>query len=99
MQEPIAKLERPGEILALLDLELKSYLEADPKPIELVTRNASDVEGTFSFDLLCLQVTRRPPVRPGILVGEFAESVRISLDYLVWQLSLLTKPDSMHYPE
>ncbi|HEX9872047.1 MAG TPA: hypothetical protein VGC99_26305 [Candidatus Tectomicrobia bacterium] len=99
MQEPLAKLERAGEHLAVLNAEVSAYSGREPKPYRIVTKEYSDAEGNFTIKIPVLQIIERPPVRLGIVIGEFAESLRASLDYLVWQLSLLTKPDLDTLPD
>jgi hypothetical protein len=95
MEEPRAKLERANEHLALLKSEIDEFLHQNPRPFEVIRDDrkalASDIE--FTLSTARLKVNQYPPMRFGLLFGDFAKDARAALDYLAWQLSLLTRPD------
>ena len=64
------------------------------KPYDIVVKKSAE-EG-FSF--LQLKILEPWPEDFSLRLGEIVYNLRASLDYLAWQLSLLTKPDLVNMP-
>lgn len=81
-----AKIARAEEHLALLDAEVRAFIEGDPQPISL---SIPYLDTDSGWHLVYGVVEREPPPRLGIILGDVLHNVRSALDHLVWQLVLL----------
>jgi len=75
------KVARTAEHLDALGAEASAYL--DSSPYEVVGKSQADDD-----TLLVCKVHRHPPLRLGVLLGDFLHNLRSSLDHLAWQLVL-----------
>lgn len=94
LSEPIAKLDRAHQHLATLRAEIEAFMSERTHPYAIVAQKYPD-DPVYA---LRLKVFRAVPVQLGLLVGDFAHNARASLDYLAWQLALLTKPELAGLP-
>lgn len=83
LDNPRAKLGRAEEHLKALDKEARAFGEHDPNSIvrELDTRD--------KWVIYRIRVAEEPPVRLGLIFGDYLYNLRSALDNLVWQLVLL----------
>lgn len=92
LEGPRAKVERANEHLAVLDADTAAFYEgtaAEGKPYEIRSEFRPDSSEYVFF----IKVAREPPLRFGLLLGDFAHSLRCALDHLVCQLALLAGAD------
>lgn len=86
LDNPRAKIARAAEHLTLLDAETAAFFESKPY----------EVEGEFKADVseyvFTIKPVREPPLRLGLILGDFAHNLRSALDHLVCQLALLNGP-------
>lgn len=80
---PRAKLARAYEHLEALDHEAAEWFET--QPYEIVGHFDSET----SEQVFRINIKAGPPARLGVILGDFAQNLRASLDHLVWQLVLL----------
>ncbi len=80
---PRAKLRRAQEHLEALDAEARAYGEREPYS---VTRERDPLEG---WQVAYFHIHEPPPIRLGIILGDFFYNLRSCLDHLAWQLVLL----------
>jgi hypothetical protein len=83
LDHPRAKVERAQEHLIALDAATGEFFEVDP--YEIVGKFDPDT----SEYLFRVKVLREPPLRLGVILGDFIHDLRSALDHLVWQLVLL----------
>lgn len=91
LKGPRAKLDRANEHLRLLDSETAAFYEgtaAEGKPYVV----ESEFRPDSSEYVFYVNPKREPPLRLGILLGDFAHNLRSALDHLVCQLALLNGP-------
>jgi hypothetical protein len=81
-----AKIARADEHLALLDAEVRAFLEGDPQPIAL---SIPYLDADCGWYIVYGIVKSPPPLRLGVIVGDVAHNARSALDHLVWQLVIL----------
>jgi hypothetical protein len=77
-----AKIDRAGELITTVHGEIAVYHESDPYTFR---------EETLSDPprmVLYVESLREPPLRLGVLMGDFVHNLRSALDHLVWQLAL-----------
>lgn len=77
------KIGRAGEHLSTLKVGLRDY-EARA-PYELVKEPHPD----YQWHVVRAKVREEPPVRLGLIVGDFLNNLRAALDHVAWQLALL----------
>ena len=80
---PRAKLRRAEEHLEALDAEAQAYAEREPCS---VTREREPQKG---WQVAYFHVHEPPPIRLGIILGDFFYNLRSCLDHLTWQLVVL----------
>lgn len=80
---PTLKLDRAHEHLDQLEAEFRSFLRLNPYE---VIPQPNPEEG---LDMYRLKVTRSPPARLGIIIGDAIHNLRSALNHLAWQLALL----------
>jgi hypothetical protein len=88
LRSPRAKVERAYEHLHVLDAETAAFYEgtaAEGKPFVV----ESEFRPDSSEYVFSIEVEREPPLRLGLLLGDFAHNLRSALDHLVCQLALL----------
>jgi hypothetical protein len=83
LANPRAKLERAQEHLLALDAATGEFFEVDPYGI------VGEFDPQTSDYVFRVKVLREPPLRLGVILGDFIHSLRSALDQLVWQLVLL----------
>jgi hypothetical protein len=83
LANPRAKVERAQEHLIALDAATGEFFEVDPYEI------VGEFEAEASEYLFRVKVLREPPLRLGVMLGDFIHNLRSALDHLVWQLVLL----------
>lgn len=91
LSSPRAKIERANEHLRVLDAETARFYEgtaAEGKPYVV----ESEFRPDSSEYVFTVKTKREPPLRLGILLGDFAHNLRSALDHLVCQLALLNAP-------
>jgi hypothetical protein len=81
-----AKIARADEHLALLEAEVRAFLEGDPEPIAL---SVPYLDADSGWYIVYGIVKQQPPLRLGVIVGDVVHNARSALDHLVWQLALL----------
>jgi hypothetical protein len=81
-----AKIARADEHLALLDTEVRAFVDGDPQPYALSIPYLDMESGWY---IVYGIVNHGPPLRLGVIVGDVAHNARSALDHLVWQLVLL----------
>ena len=84
-----AKLDRARELIPLLQREIDQYYASDPIRLRLEHH-----EGPKRMEAV-VESVRQPPLRLGVLMGDFVHNLRSALDHLVWQLAL-TQTDTPH---
>jgi hypothetical protein len=77
-----AKLDRAREMIPVLRAEIDEYYVSNP--FVLRTEHREDPKRLEAV----VESVRQPPLRLGVLMGEFVHSLRSTLDHLVWQLAL-----------
>lgn len=77
-----AKLDRAGELITLIHNELAAYHASDP--FSFRTEQHDDPPRMEVW----VESVEPPPLRLGVLMGEFIHNLRSTLDHLVWQLAL-----------
>jgi hypothetical protein len=77
-----AKIDRATELVTVIHGELAAY-HAD-EPFAFRSERLDDPPRL----ILYLDSVREPPLRFGVLMGEFIHNLRSTLDHLVWQLAL-----------
>lgn len=88
LSDPRAKLDRAGEHLDTLGIELRAFSEREPHAI--VPDDGLD-EG---WKVLRIRVREEPPVKLGLIFGDFVHNLRSALDNLVCQLARLGGADN-----
>jgi hypothetical protein len=83
LAHPRAKLTRAGEHLDELYKDLTAYSERDPHTLGV------NGEIDHGWKLLRFGVKEEPPIRLGLLLGDFVHNLRSALDNLVCQLAYL----------
>jgi len=78
-----AKLDRAYEHLEVLDREAAEWFET--QPYEIVSR----FDTQTSEQVFRINIKADPPARLGVILGDFVQNLRASLDHLVWQLVIL----------
>jgi len=78
-----AKLERAEELHSQLEKEVNAYFKNHPPRIE------GEWRPTKKQYVLIARVPVDPPLRWGVLLGDWAHNLRSALDLLLWQLVLL----------
>jgi hypothetical protein len=78
------KIVRAEEHLTVLDDEIARYLSTNP--YEFVAKVDNEICVPF------VRLTREPPGRVSAIIGDCLYNLRAALDYLIWQLALLTGP-------
>lgn len=76
-----AKLARAQEHLKAIDEALRTFFETDPYGA------VGKIEGEHGWYVFRVEVRREPPLRIGILMGEYAHQVRSAFDHFVWALA------------
>jgi hypothetical protein len=84
-----AKLDRARELIPVLQGEIDEYYASDP--VRLRVEHREDPKRMEAV----VESVRQPPLRLGVLMGDFAHNLRSTLDHLVWQLAL-TQTDTPH---
>jgi hypothetical protein len=79
------KLDRAKEHLAALDSEVADFLKLEPYRVEPKI-DAENIYGKFGR----FRIVHEPPIRFGLIFGDYIHNVRSALDHLVWQLQLKT---------
>src|SRR4051812_15728053 len=79
-----AKLDRAGELVTLIHSELAAYYASEP-----FTHRTERHDDPPRIELW-VEPVEPPPLRLGVLMGEFIHNLRSALDHLVWQLALTT---------
>jgi hypothetical protein len=92
LDEPLAKLEWANKSLKRLQSEMGNFMASNPYAI-MVHKNPQE-----GISFLRLRILKPLPSDFSLLIGDFIQNLRTSLDYLVWQLSLLTKPELDRLP-
>jgi hypothetical protein len=67
----------------LLQAEIRAWLHRDPQPIGLSIPYLDTESG---WHVLYGIVNEQPPLRLGVILGDFLHNARSALDHLVWQL-------------
>jgi hypothetical protein len=88
LTNPRAKLSRAGEHLDALHNDLAAYSERQPHSLGI------NGEIDHGWKLLRFSITEQPPIRLGLLLGDFIHNLRSALDNLVCQLALLGGAES-----
>lgn len=91
LSDPRAKIERANEHLRVLDAETAAFYEGtgtDGKPYVV----ESEFRPESSEYVFSINPKEEPPLRLGILLGDFAHNLRSALDHLICQLALLNGP-------
>lgn len=89
------KLDRAGEHLEALDGEVRTFLHSNPYSF------SSEFEPESGYDLIKIHIEELPPLRWGVLLGDFVHNLRSALDHLVWQMVLAmggTTSDATGFP-
>jgi hypothetical protein len=90
-----AKLDRARELIPILQGEIDDYYASNPVVLRLQHR-----EDPKRMEAVAESV-RQPPLRLGVLMGDFTHNLRSTLDQLVWQLALTrtaTPHDKLQFP-
>jgi hypothetical protein len=90
-----AKLARARELIPLLQSEIDDYYASDPVRLRLEHR-----EDPKRMEAV-VESVHQPPLRLGVLMGEFVHNLRSTLDHLAWQLALTktrTPHDKLQFP-
>lgn len=82
MEQLQAKLDRADELIPVIRDAISDYYAAEP----YVCRT-DHLPDEHRIELVVVEV-KPPPLRLGVLLGEFIHNLRCSLDHLVWQLAL-----------
>jgi hypothetical protein len=83
------KLRRAHEQLETLDVEIKRFLEADPKTWRVVSHDDPDTRDR----IYGIEVIEAPPaIRWGVLTSEIVHHLRTGLDHLAYALCLAHAP-------
>ncbi len=80
---PRAKLRRAKEHLEALDTAARAFAEREPYAVR---RERESQEG---WQVAYFHIHEPPPLRLGIILGDFFYNLRSCLDHLAWQLVLL----------
>ncbi|HLF78535.1 MAG TPA: hypothetical protein VJB57_13725 [Dehalococcoidia bacterium] len=78
------KLARAQEHLDALKAEVQTFLDSDP------VHAYRDKEPKDGFYIYGIHWGKKPDIRLGLLIGDWATNLRATLDHLSWQLALLT---------
>ncbi len=81
--QPNLKLQRAKEHLDSLHAELRAYVESNPGKI-------TEEEDLERKEFIVKFTLATPPMVLAMIVGDFVACLRSALDYLVWQLALLS---------
>jgi hypothetical protein len=92
LQGAYAKLDRANDHLATLTTEVRSFLAERPYNTEF---EATDTPGIYESRLT---IERQPPIRLGVLVGDFAHNARTALDNALWALLTHLGRKSVAFP-
>ncbi len=84
LEGPRAKIDRAREHTALLDSEVRAFLQTNPY------RSVHEVDANNGDDIWRVQVDREPPMRLSVIVGDVIHNLSSCLNHLVWQLALIT---------
>lgn len=82
MESAKLKLERAYELLQEFNREWTAFLAREPYGA------VSEIDAETGQEVLRLKVNERPPVRLSVLMGDFVQNLRSSLDHLVRALAL-----------
>jgi hypothetical protein len=77
----VEKLRRAQEHSNALQDELWGFFDSDPY------RTLGQIEGDAGWYVFRVQVRRQPPVRIGVVLGDYIHQLRSSLDHFLWQLA------------
>lgn len=78
-----AKVARATEHLGILESEVEAHLGSDPIRVE--NRDERDDQGRRLIRWVAIPTTA-PPLRLGLIVGDWANNLRAALDYTVYEL-------------
>jgi hypothetical protein len=84
LREAGEKVKRASRHLETLHSEIQSFTEREPKPFRFIP----EVDGQSSRFVLRVKIESEPPPEWSLIVGDFVQNLRASLDYTVWQLVL-----------
>lgn len=97
LAHPVMKMQRAKEHLDSLDAAIRTFESPSGKPKPYRVTQKDDLE--HGECILKLEIDE-PPLRLGIIAGDFISCLRSSLDWLVWQLATLEKavPGRVSFP-
>jgi hypothetical protein len=90
LEEPLLKLEHAGDHLKRLQGEMSAFMVSRPYAIAVIKSREDPVAS------LRLRIHAPLPPKISLLLGDFIQNLRASLDYLVFQLSLFSNPRLSH---
>jgi hypothetical protein len=76
------KLRRAHEQFEALDVAIKRFLEADPKPYRILTHDDPDTRDR----IYGMEVIQAPPIEWGVITGQIVYHLRTGLDHLAYPL-------------
>lgn len=79
----LEKLARASEHRDLLDHELRLFMDSDPY------RGVGKVEKKSPWYVFRIDAVREPPMRIGVILGEYVHQIRSSFDHFAWALATL----------
>jgi hypothetical protein len=88
LTDPRAKIERAAEHLDALGAELRAFSDRDPHGI------SADAELDKGRQVLRFREREKPPIKLGLIFGDFIHNLRSALDSLVCQLAYLNGAES-----
>jgi hypothetical protein len=92
----LAKLARAQEHLHAFDAECRRFFDSDPY------RALGEIEGEHGWYVFRVKVIRQPPLRIGVLLGEYVHQVRSAFDHFAFALATVrygqkTPPESVNF--
>lgn len=87
LADPRMLMERAAEHLKAANTELRAFYDSDPVLF------STEVNDDVGWCIIRVAVTKPPPPRIGVIVGDAAHNMRAALDHLAWQLALTQTPE------
>ncbi len=87
LADPRMLMERAAEHLKEANTELKAFYHSNPVLF------STEVNNEVGWCIIRVAVTKPPPPRIGVIVGDATHNMRAALDHLAWQLALTQTPE------
>jgi len=92
LNEPLLKIEWADKSLQHFQTDFAKFIRSQPYGI-MVKKNAKE-----GVSLLQLKILKPWPQDFSLRLGDVVHNLRASLDFLIWQLSLITEPKLIGMP-